>query len=340
MARGASPPAGGEPARGPDPAPALPPPLVLLGPQRFDPVLRGAVDELGVAGPIAAVTAGWQEREGEDEELRDHLGGRTVNLRLYARCEEAFAADPELFAAHRDRQNQLRDLQRLYRLRLDHALAGARELQREREADPEIVEPERRAALAAVRALDARQLARVAAIDRRFEERWRPAERPAVARHRRELAAILADCGALAVAGGHVAVLLNRLRLFGIAALAAGKPIFAWSAGAMALGRRIVLFHDSPPQGAGNAEVLEHGLGCCPGVVPLPHAGRRLRLDDPRRVSLLAGRCAPLAPVTLDPGALLVFAGDRLVAARGARRLTPHGRVVELRPAATAEAGR
>lgn len=318
---------------------AAPPTLVLLGPQRFDPILRQAVDELGVDGPIAAVTAGWQEREGEDDELRAHLGGRTENLRLYARCEEVFAADPELFAAHRERQNRLRELQRLYRIRLDHALAAVRTLQRERGGDPEILEPERKSAIEAVRALDAHHLARVAALDRRFEDRWRPAERPAVARHRRELAADLAACGALAIAGGHVAVLLNRLRLFGVVDLAAGKPIFAWSAGAMALARRIVLFHDSPPQGAGNAEVLEQGLGVCPGVVPLPHASRRLRLDDPQRVSLFARRFQPLACVALDPGTRLVFTGERLVAATGGRRLTARGGVAELAPAAGTAAG-
>ncbi len=308
------------------------PSLVLLGPQRFDPILREAVDALGVEGKIAAVTAGWQEREAEDAELREHLGGRTLNLRLYDRCERVFAADPDLFEAHRERQNRLRELQRFYRLRLDHALAAVKVLDGRREADPVVLEPERKSALQAVRTLDAHQLERVAAIDRTFEERWRPAERPAVVRHRYELKSMLDDCGALAVAGGHVAVLLNRLRLFAVTDLAAGRPIFAWSAGAMALARRIVLFHDSPPQGAGNAEVLEHGLGCSAGVLPLPHAARRLRLDDPRRVGLFARRFAPLAAVTLDPGARLVFEGDRLTAAIGSRRLNRDGRLVGLTP--------
>lgn len=298
------------------------------------------MDELGIEGPIAAVTAGWQEREADDEELRDHLRGRTRNLGLYRRNEEVFAADPELFAAHRERQDRLKELQRLYRLRLDHALAAARALQLWRGPDPGLLEPERRAAIEGVRALDAHHVTRVAAIDRRFEERWRPAQRPAVARHRRELAAELADCGALAIAGGHVAVLLNRLRLFGVLELAAGKPIFAWSAGAMVLARRIVLFHDSPPQGAGNAEVLERGLKVCPRIVPLPHAARRLRLGDPLRVSLFARRFQPLTPVTLDAGARLIYAGGQLAAAEGARRLTPQGLLVPLAPAAAEPGGR
>ena len=134
-------------------------------------------------------------------------------------------------------------------------------------------------------------------------------------------------------------MLLNQLRLFGVVDLAASKPIFAWSAKTIALARRIVLFHDNPPQGAGNAEVLEQGLGVCPGVVPLPHASRRLRLDDPQRVSLFARRFQPLACVALDPGTRLVFTGERLVAATGGRRLTARGGVAELAPAAGTAAG-
>jgi len=70
----------------------------------------------------------------------------------------------------------------------------------------------------------------------------------------------------------------------------------------MALTERVVLFHDSPPQGAGDAELLDFGLGIAPGVVVLPHARKRLRLDDPVRVSLLARRFRPAACVPLDGG--------------------------------------
>lgn len=300
-------------------------PIVLLGPQRFDPNLRSVVGELGIDGPIAAVTAGWQEREAEDQELSDHLGCEVINLRLYRRSERLFARDPELFDAHRQRQDQLKELQRIYRLRLDHALAAVRTLARRHGGDPEIVEPEREAAMEGVRALDAHHLARVEEINREFDERWRPGERETVRRQRRALARRLAGCAALAVAGGHVAVLLNRMRLFSVLELAAGKPVFAWSAGAMVLAERIVLFHDSPPQGAGNSEVLERGLGVCPGILPLPHATRRLRLDDPQRVGLFARRFAPEAAVTLDPGAVVVIEDCRPRSASRARRLTARG---------------
>ena len=55
------------------------PSLVLLGPQRFQPTLRQTLHELGVEGPVAVITAGWQEREGETRELSEHVGRETRN---------------------------------------------------------------------------------------------------------------------------------------------------------------------------------------------------------------------------------------------------------------------
>ena len=89
---------------------------------------------------------------------------------------------------------------------------------------------------------------------------------------------------------GHVAVLLNRLRIFKLEPMLAQKPIIAWSAGAMVLAKRIVLFHDTPPQGKGFAEVFEAGLGLYSNLIPLPHAAKRLQLDNPTRVSIFARR--------------------------------------------------
>ena len=61
--------------------------VVLLGAQRFDPTLGEAVKDLGIKGRIATITAGWQEREEEDDDLEEHLaplGITTENLRLRA----------------------------------------------------------------------------------------------------------------------------------------------------------------------------------------------------------------------------------------------------------------
>ena len=60
-------------------------------------------------GPIAVITAGWQEREGEDEEMDRHLGGRSFDLEIYRRADRVFATDPELREAHREMLQVLLD---------------------------------------------------------------------------------------------------------------------------------------------------------------------------------------------------------------------------------------
>ena len=303
--------------------------IVLLGPQRFRPTLAGAMRSRGVRGPVAMVTAGWQEREGEDEELRAHVGYDVVNLLLYQRCESIFEQDPELFRAVRRRQDRLRDLQEVYRTRLDRYLEAVRELMGRR-GDAALLEPEIADALHTVRELDAHHGERIRAIHEEFEEQWQPAGREAVARQRNEIAESLASVAALTIAGGHVAVLLNRMRLLDIAGLAEGRHLIAWSAGAMVLADRVVVFHDRPPQGPGNAEVLDIGLGRCTGVVPLPHARRRLRLDDRVRVALFSRRFAPALCATLDAGSRLDWGTDEPLLARHVFWLAPDGAVPEV----------
>ena len=307
-----------------------PPPITILGPQRDRPITRKAVDDLADDGPAVLVTAGWQEREGEAAELAEHLGREVLELRLHARTEEVFGEDDELFRAHRARQDRLRALQTLYRYRLDFAMQPARELLARKQGPGELLEPEREAAIEAVRVLDRHLLERVAEINGALEAELKVAERPAIVRHRGELGALLDDARALLIAGGHVAALLIRLRFFDVAGLARerGLPIVAWSAGAMVCGGPIVLFHDSPPQGAGNAEVVETGLGLFPGVVPLPHAATRLHLDDPARVALLARRFAHHHCVPLDAGDSLTYRDGRWHLPAGTRRLTVRGGVV------------
>ena len=272
--------------------------IVLLGAQRFDPNLGDLVASLEIDGPIATITAGWQERESDDQDLHEHLGRRSVNLRLHERAEDVFRSDPELHAAHRKRQELLRHKQDFYRIRLEHELAAAHVI-RTRRAPPDILADELAASIDSIRELDQWHLAQCARVRDEFDQAWRPHERRAVARHRREIEQVLAGCAALAVAGGHVASLLNRMLLFGVGDLLDGQWVFAWTAGAMALGERVVLFHDSPPQGPGAAEVLDRGLGLVKNVVPLPHPETRLRLDERDRVSLMAQRFSPGACVAL-----------------------------------------
>ncbi|MEM7583152.1 MAG: Type 1 glutamine amidotransferase-like domain-containing protein [Acidobacteriota bacterium] len=307
-------------------------PLTLLGPQRLRPEVAAACDRLGIDGQVAAITAGWQEREAEVDEMREHLGRPVVDLMLHQRCESVFVENPELFKAHRARQDRLRKMQRLYRYRLDYTIQPARELLASTE-DPEVLADEQEAAIAALRRLDSEHLERIAAVHREFEARIAEMHFPALEQQRARIAEILSESSALAIAGGHVAVLLNRMRLLGLFELAGDLPIVAWSAGAMALGKRIVLFHDSPPQGAGNAEVLDHGIGLFDDLLPLPHARRRLRLEDPFRVQLFARRFAPALCVPLDEGAAITRDGGSWRPSAGGQVLTTAGRVERLEAA-------
>ena len=303
----------------------------MLGPQREAPNIAALVEQLGCGDtPVCTVTAGWQEREGELQDLEQHLSKRAVELALYQRAEQVFESDKEFCEAYRKRQETLMTMQRLYRRRLRHALAALSELSHEKD-ESRILDNERRAAMRAIKTLDAQHLRRIRAIHDQFDNAMQPTARPVVDAHRRRLKELLDVSGALLIAGGHVQVLLNRLRLFGLLELAGDKPIIAWSAGAMCLADRVVLFHDFPPQGPGDAEVAESGLGLFPNIVPLPHATNRLDLDDKARVSAFARRFLPARSITLDPGAVLVWQGDKLIGSDRTFRLTRTGTLAQMK---------
>lgn len=305
--------------------------VVLLGAQRFEPTLKAALTHLRVEGRIALITAGWQERESEDEELVAHLGGNTVNLKLHGRGEQVFAGDPELRSAHRERQDWLRHTQDFYRIRLEH-LREAERIIAQRTAPPGIHDEEARASVEAIRELDARHLANCARLHKDFEQRWGLATRPSVARHRAEIAEAVAGCSAIAISGGHVASLVNRLALFGVGALVGRRLVFAWSAGAMAVSDRVVLFHDDPPQGPGVSEVLDAGLGLVPGAVLLPQPEQRLQLDDKERVHRLVNRFLPARCLALPSRSLAIFSEGRFTSAEGVLELHIDGTYRPLDP--------
>lgn len=324
------------------------PRLTLLGPQRRNPCVAQVLEGWKADGPVAVITAGWEERELELDEMRAHLAGEpppdgaapdactptrgweTVGLGLSARALQLFEDDPELLGALRQNNDQRQRLTDLYRLRLDLALEAVYELLAD--ADPERAELSRAEAddaLEAVRALDRRHLQRRRELQARFDERWSPESRPAWADARAEIAELLAPCGELAIAGGHVGVLLRRLRLFGIPELIGRRDVVAWSAGAMVCTERIVLFHDSPPQGRGHAEMYAPGLALAPGLVALPHAHQRLMLDDTQRVSVLARRLAPASAVLLDPGSRVDWDGKAWSLAPGTQWMREDGTLAE-----------
>jgi hypothetical protein len=307
--------------------------ITLLGPQRLTPSLGATVRSLGSEGPVATVTAGWRERESDDGELNAILDGRGRNLGLYRRWSEVLEADPEYATAERSLRDEIEELQALYEVRLDHAVRAIEAVQRVN-ASHELKQPTIDDAVEDLRRLDEWHLRTVAETRERFDEKWAPGAREAIRRHRDEVAAQLEQCNALAIAGGHVAVLLQCLRLFAVTRpRALPQVIVAWSAGAMALTERVVLFHDFGPHGSTGLEVYDFGLGVVSDVVPLPHARRRLRLRDSGRNALLARRFAPAHCLVLDDGVRVDLGPDGALPPT-ARVLTEDGEVRALGEAA------
>jgi len=297
--------------------------IVLLGPQQSDPSVVSTLDRLEIAEPVGLITAGWKEWEGDETRIDPALAARAVHLELFTAAGRVWRADPDLEQAHKTLQRRIRVARRAYNVRLEYlmqALVGIRALDGDRVALGE----EEELAFAAIRDLDLQQEQRVAALRAEYQDRLRPEEREAVRRERSRLESQFESLSTVVIEGGHVAVLLNRMRLLGVASLLGHKTVLACSGAAMVLSPKVVLFHDSPPQGRGHPELAEAGLAMFPDVVALPHADRRLLLHDPERVALFAQRFGPSRCVPLEPGAWIEWIPQRWTA-RGARQLTPEG---------------
>jgi hypothetical protein len=287
------------------------PSITLLGPQRR-PTLDRVLSSLGVDGSVAIVNAGWQERESDDAEILGLAGGQAVNLRLFARWMHVLEADPEYAAAEREHRMMLDELQQLYQIRLDHALQAAEAVAARTDGHANTLAMASADALEAVRLLDATHLARVSELHQEFYGTWRLEERGTIAANRAEVRGLLSSSACLVVAGGHVGELVRVLHLFHVSPLVPPRVV-AWSAGAMALTERVVLFHDRAAHGASLTEVFDAGIGVIPGLVLLPHARRRLLTDDPLRMSALAHRFAPASCVVLDDGVRVDLGPDGAV---------------------------
>lgn len=284
-------------------------PLVLLGPQRPQPNAPDALARHPGTGPVVVLAAGWRTDETDDEPLRRHLGNDVAVLPLYTWFEVVIRELPELRNAYRARQDELAQLRRLHRMRLHPGLAVVEQLlAAPRDA---LTAEHLELALDDLRRIDAQLVdhaARIFDAHARASAEWEA--QPVVSRLRERAADAMRQARAVVITGGHVAVLLNRLQFFGLEPAlrdvhATGRPIVAWSAGSMVLTERIVLYYDDPPDGPAFPEVLDRGLGLVKEVVLLPHARQRLRLDDPRRVALLATRFAPATCLGLENGAWL-----------------------------------
>jgi hypothetical protein len=275
--------------------------VTLLGPQRRVTAARAAVAELMPEGPIATVNAGWQERENDSAELSDVLGGRMVNLELYRRWQEIVASDGHYALAERKLTVLLAEIQAMYAIRLNHQMASLEAVSRRKEI-PAVQTAAMFDSIRALQELDRWHLNAVAETRDEFFTSVRLGERDSVLAHRARIAELVADCSGMVFAGGHVGVLLHVLHIFDLSRVIRG-PVIAWSAGAMALSDRVVLFHDFAASGDRHAELYAEGLGVYPDVLPFPHARRRLKLDDASRLGQMALRFNPRICLLLNDGA-------------------------------------
>lgn len=309
------------------------PARLLLGPQRPVANLGDALARSGISGgSIGVISAAWQEGEAETDDLQQLVQRPLIDLHLYRRADELFRTDEGLHKAYRARQERLKEQQRLYRMRLRQLMIAARATLRT-EGTPAALEAERRHAISQLRALDKHHLRQVDKVNNRFADTINVES----SRHLADVTAAvkeqLSGLETVLITGGNVVVLMNRLQLFGLDRLLREKNLVGWSAGAMVLCERIVLFHEKLPQGRRDAEIMCPGMGILPGIVALPDATGRLRVRDPLRISLFERRFSPAACITLDSGAELLFRGETLSASVAAKRITRSGKLERVRAA-------
>jgi peptidase E len=309
--------------------------LFLLGPQRPTENVGAALDRIPGSGPIVTLTAGWRLDEKELDALHGVVGPDAVHLPLYQWFEECMERMPETRARYRERQQQLMRVKDLYRVRLHRALDAVRTLLERLDDAPDLVRPQLTSAVADVRRIDRQFVDHSKSLFAAYPDVSRPWELPEVASRRAESAAMLSSARAILIAGGHVAVLRNRMLFFGVhqqlfQAWLQRTGVIAWGAGAMVLTDPIVLFYDDPPDGPSHPEILDSGLALVQDTVVLPDARKRLRLGDRMRVQLLARRFQPHRCIAMENGAFLEAVGGTFVQrgpAGTASVLTPEGRI-------------
>lgn len=296
----------------------------LLGPQRFLTTAGAVVRSLDTEGPVATIAAGWEEREVDDGELDEVLDGRSRNLHLFGRLLDVLERDPVLAAAVTRLNEDMLELAGTYVTRLGFALEAVYAM-RQRSGRRDIVDDAVEDAIGTQRQIDTWYLGRLGRLKSELVASGALERSELLTQHRGEVAEQLAGCSVLAVAGGHVAMLLRCLQLFDVQ-VPRELPVVAWSAGAMAMTSRVVLFHDTRPNAFTGAEVWDRGLHRTPQLVAFPHARRRLRLDDAFRVQVLARRFERWTCLLLDDGAKVAVGPDGALP-DGARIITTDGTI-------------
>lgn len=301
--------------------------LYILGPQRPSENLTeiihshlrlGKISTSG--GPISVITSGWRHDEGEIDPLREVIPLPLLSLPLYHWFDELGSKEPELSGQHKSRQRQIKQYKKFYRKRLHNCLELWKNIDDLESSDGTATSSlsfEREEVLNDIRRCDEGVVARLKQVRSSYPELENPWEHPSAQPYHQRIKEVLERSQALFIAGGHVAILRNRMNFFGLHHLIrdfllSGKPIFCWSAGAMVLSEKIILYYDNPPQGEGHPEILDTGLNIFRNMIMFPHAHERLDLNDPDRIRKLAQRFAPQLCIGLESNAYLHFDGSNI----------------------------
>lgn len=298
----------------------------ILGPQSPDSNLTHAINMFCPQGDLAVISAGWRYDECELQALQSKLGRKIRHIPLYEWFDALGSFEPELSGLHRIRQRRILDYKKVYQINLDTAMESWSSIQKLYRKDPDTYAKDEREACKHVQMVDRNCLKRLAEIKQDFESISTPWLHESALPLYEQIIQTLSRCSGLIITGGHVAILRNRLAFFGLEDLLTnfvldGNHIFAWSAGAMCLTERIVLFHDDPPWGQGRTEILDTGMGLLPKTVFVPNATARLNLKDPKRIERFARRFHPSLSICLESGSHLIFT-DQGVYDRSAKRST------------------
>jgi hypothetical protein len=132
---------------------------------------------------------------------------------------------------------------------------------------------------------------------------------------REVMSKFLLEGSLIALTGGDPAKLLIALRFFRLQpvlleAVRRGAHVFGSSAGAMVLGRRVVIFHErrAPRQ---EFQLFDNGIGLVGGFQVFPHVNDRLQTDDTNNLAYLAARFRHRICLGLNAGSTLGLEADQ-----------------------------
>lgn len=294
-------------------------------------------------GAACVITASWGKGEAGDAPLHRHLKshgvGESHNLGLYGAFRLFLRERPVVRALYDEHDAGWHQLVGAYEEENDAMVArlrGAWESARDHLGTPSMVRlltrkgrapgpkarPVRQLVEAAAATRVQRTLASLVAADERHAQDLRRLwdhfhlaagleYDPLWVQQRNELSDAILGSTSVLLTGGDPAVLLLSLRFFDLGkvmmeALRRGTSFFGSSAGAMVLGRRVVVFHDrrNPRQ---EFQMYERGLGLFQGIQVLPHVKDRVQTENEHNLAYLASRFSTRLCVGLNAGSTLAL---------------------------------